>query len=144
MSRIIRGNPRDNELHGTDSSDLIEGRGGNDLIWGHGGSDFLYGGEGADTFAFEDGDGVDRIEDFTQADGDTVVFHFDDAPLDPLFVGAAFDGMSITTDAGNVFTFTYEDINNGLANTRIDYEGEVLYLIGLSPDQLDGSNFLIG
>src|SRR5215216_6680267 len=45
----IRGNPKDNNLVGTEQADVIQGLGGNDTLSGLGGNDTLNGGVGADT-----------------------------------------------------------------------------------------------
>jgi Ca2+-binding RTX toxin-like protein len=53
---------------GGDGSDVLIGRGGNDRLRGGTGNDTLNGGAGEDIFIFDDGDGRDRIQDFTAED----------------------------------------------------------------------------
>jgi Ca2+-binding RTX toxin-like protein len=52
--------------------DVLEGALGNDTLSGDLGNDIMRGGLGADVFHFYAGAGVDRVEDFNLADGDTV------------------------------------------------------------------------
>ncbi len=68
------------DIHG--GNDLLDGGEGNDILYGEGGNDILviglgldraYGGEGADTFAITLVDSlIDRIEDFSAAQGDKI------------------------------------------------------------------------
>jgi hypothetical protein len=53
---------------GGDGYDTLIGRGGNDRLRGGAGNDTLNGGAGEDIFIFDDGDGRDRIQDFTAED----------------------------------------------------------------------------
>jgi Ca2+-binding RTX toxin-like protein len=60
-------------LNGNRGDDLINGGDGADTLYGEGGSDTLTGGLGADVFhGFADG-GLDRITDFSRAEGDRIV-----------------------------------------------------------------------
>ena len=54
---------------------FISGNDGNNIINGGGGHDTLTGGAGADTFVFGKGGGLDTINDFSAASGDTLNLH---------------------------------------------------------------------
>jgi T1SS-143 domain-containing protein len=67
----IYGDAGDDVLYGGLGADTIYGGAGNDDIIGGAGIDNLYGGAGADTFWFVNtNEGVDRIKDFSLAQGD--------------------------------------------------------------------------
>src|SRR6187455_2495785 len=55
-------------LSGESGADLLFGGNGNDNLTGGSGNDTLEGGAGHDTFAFAEGSGQDRIEDFTRGE----------------------------------------------------------------------------
>lgn len=59
-------------IRGGQDNDSLSGGGGDDLMWGDRGDDTLSGGAGADTFNIFAGAGLDRILDFSLADGDRV------------------------------------------------------------------------
>lgn len=79
----------DDEIQGTDASEVIDAGAGNDIINGKGGHDTLVGGPGQDIFVFtnivahgphpEGGyevvseDGLDVIVDLSPADGDEII-----------------------------------------------------------------------
>ena len=61
----IRGSREgDDSLTGNSKDNSIDGKGGKDTIQGNGGNDSLRGGDGFDRFVFNNGDGIDVIEDF--------------------------------------------------------------------------------
>lgn len=59
----VRGGQEDDVLYGDDGDDWMSGDRGFDRLWG---------GEGADTFHVSADTGVERIEDFSQAEGDRI------------------------------------------------------------------------
>lgn len=70
------GNKLDNLLTGNDARNTLSGGKGADSLNGGGGVDTLVGGAGADRFVFASAlgaDNIDRIIDFSQADGDRIV-----------------------------------------------------------------------
>lgn len=86
-------------LYGDAGDDRFYAAGGDDILYGGAGADRMTGGTGADTFVFEAGvafEGVDRIYDFSIAEGD----HLDVSGLldlyDPLTM-AISDFVQITT-----------------------------------------------
>ncbi len=92
----LNGDAGNDVLNGGDGNDSLSGGAGNDTLNGEGGADTLSGGAGADLFVFRPGqlgDGVnmDRITDFSSADGDKISL-------------AAIDAKSATA-AGDHFTF---------------------------------------
>jgi len=60
-------------LRGGRGDDLLRGGRGNDWLSGDLGSDTIWGGDGADTFHAAHGVGMDRIADFSRAEGDHVL-----------------------------------------------------------------------
>jgi Ca2+-binding RTX toxin-like protein len=59
-------------VRGGQGNDSVSGGAGNDWIWGDRGDDTLSGGAGADIFHSFSGAGIDRITDFSVAEGDGV------------------------------------------------------------------------
>jgi Ca2+-binding RTX toxin-like protein len=62
---VLTGDSGNNVLEGNSGADVLNGGGGDDTLWGDAGTDTLTGGAGHDIFAFNKGDGVDIITDFT-------------------------------------------------------------------------------
>jgi serralysin len=62
---IMNGGAHDDRLYGAGGRDKLNGGGGDDVLVGGAGDDKLIGGRGADVFAFANGDGNDRIMDFS-------------------------------------------------------------------------------
>ncbi|MDY3205838.1 MAG: calcium-binding protein, partial [Arcobacter sp.] len=60
---IVYAQGGDDEINGSDNSDLIYGEDGNDILIGHGSNDLLYGGAGNDTYVYNLNDGIDTIFD---------------------------------------------------------------------------------
>lgn len=60
-------------VRGGQGDDLVLGGPGDDLLWGDRGNDTLSGGSGADVFHSFAGAGIDRITDFSYAEGDRLV-----------------------------------------------------------------------
>ena len=78
---VMNGNTGDDTLSGGDGidvvrggkdNDVVMGGAGNDFVSGDRGSDTLTGGTGADTFHTFSGAGLDRVTDFSRAEGDRV------------------------------------------------------------------------
>jgi Ca2+-binding RTX toxin-like protein len=59
-------------VRGGQADDLIDGGAGDDWIWGDKGADTIRGGAGADLFYTHGGAGLDRVVDFSFAEGDRV------------------------------------------------------------------------
>ncbi|MDO6563721.1 Calx-beta domain-containing protein [Amphritea sp. 1_MG-2023] len=91
----------DDQLYGFAGGDRLEGGDGDDSLFGGEGTDVLIGGAGADRFVFEaPTEGMDVIQDFNAADGDTVVLNsqtFVGIPSVMSKVEAAFDTDVSTT-----------------------------------------------
>jgi hypothetical protein len=64
----LTGGDGDDVLVGTEAEDYLIGGAGNDVLIAGAGDDGLNGGAGEDIFIFDDGDGRDRIQDFTAED----------------------------------------------------------------------------
>jgi hypothetical protein len=71
-SDSLEGGAGNDTLRGGQGDDVLQGGDGNDWLSGDKGFDVLYGGRGADTFYFFPGAGLDRIHDFSAAEGDRV------------------------------------------------------------------------
>ncbi|HEX7947446.1 MAG TPA: calcium-binding protein [Phenylobacterium sp.] len=78
---FINGNQGDDTLTGGDGDDVVRGGKDNDIVMGGAGNDFLAGDRGADTltggagadiFHTFSGAGLDRVTDFSRAEGDRV------------------------------------------------------------------------
>ena len=59
-------------LIGGDGNDSLNGGDGNDSLSGGAGKDTLFGGKGSDIFVYNNGDGNDIIEDYSEDDGDKI------------------------------------------------------------------------
>ncbi|MCI3134482.1 calcium-binding protein, partial [Phenylobacterium aquaticum] len=79
---IVYGNLGDDTISGGDGNDWVRGGQGNDsvsggagddLIYGDRGNDTISGGAGADVFRSFSGAGIDRVIDFSAAEGDHVL-----------------------------------------------------------------------
>lgn len=78
---LLNGNAGNDKLWGGGGGDKLYGGAGTDNLWGESGDDFLSGdqgndmlsgGAGADTFAIAKGFGLDKVTDFSFAEGDKV------------------------------------------------------------------------
>lgn len=69
----LSGTSYQDTLIGDGNANTINGWAGKDTIIGGRGNDILTGGSGADSFRFSAGDGLDKITDFSIADGDRIV-----------------------------------------------------------------------
>ncbi len=126
VANTLTGNAAVNKLVGNGGVDVLIGNGGNDALNGGAGNDRITGGKGADvmvggtgvdTFIFANGDGNDRITDFSLAGGDKL--RLDDA----LWNGAAMKTSSVVT------TFTSKQAGEVV----LDFGGgDVIHLMGLT------------
>ena len=78
------GGSGNDRLYGERGNDVLVGGAGNDIIVGGKGSDTMTGGSGTDSFRFHSlldlvGNDIDRITDFSHADGDTIYLALIDA-----------------------------------------------------------------
>jgi Ca2+-binding RTX toxin-like protein len=71
---LLWGSSADDQIAGGFGNDSLFGSAGNDVLTGNEGNDTLDGGEGADVYAFNVGDGVDRILDTGGFDTDGISF----------------------------------------------------------------------
>jgi serralysin len=69
----LSGGNGDDWVRGGQGDDIVDGGAGNDLLWGDRGNDTVTGGAGADQFHIFVGAGVDRVTDFSSAEGDRVI-----------------------------------------------------------------------
>lgn len=63
-------------VRGGQGNDSLDGGAGDDWIWGDRGDDTVTGGAGADVFHIFTGGGLDRVTDFSSAQGDRVVIDY--------------------------------------------------------------------
>lgn len=118
---IINGNQGNDTITGGDGFDIVRGGKDNDSISGGAGDDFLSGdrgsdtiagGAGADTFHTFSGAGLDRVTDFSLADGDRVL----------------------------VFAGTQYTVSQSGADTVIDLGGgDQMVLVGVQSSSLTGN-----
>jgi Ca2+-binding RTX toxin-like protein len=69
----LNGGDGDDVVRGGKDDDMVSGGAGNDFMAGDRGSDTLSGGAGADIFHTFAGAGMDRVTDFSRAEGDKVL-----------------------------------------------------------------------
>ncbi len=120
---LVTGNSSANTLHGyaghdqilgNDGNDAIYGDAGNDLIIGGKGNDTIYGGAGADTFLYNAiNEGVDRIKDFNQAEGDKFDLSGMISSFDP--VTDAINDFVFTSHSGGNTTLSVNAAGTGIA-----------------------------
>lgn len=135
----IKGTGKSEVLNGSSGADIIDGGGGNDVIYGGAGTDYLTGGRGADTFIFDSHSQYDVITDFNAAEGDRIVFGTDASATQAIYSGQLYDGLSFQTSDG-LCSVHCVDINaDGIMDTQLSLNGDNLFLLGCTPDQLDGS-----
>ena len=118
----IKGNPKDNNLVGTELSDVIQGLGGNDTLSGLGDRDTLIGGDGAD--ALIGGSGAD-------------IASYEDSP-----VGLTVNLLDPTQNTGIAVGDTYNSIEKLRGSSFDDIligDNNINYLLGgLGADVLNG------
>ena len=100
----LLGSAATERLHGGAGADSLVGGDAGERLKGGRGADILQGGEGADRFVFRALDGaIDRILDFSQADGDRIVLRAIDGDADqPGPQSFAFIGDAPFTAAGQL------------------------------------------
>lgn len=107
-------------LYGMEGDDILDGGTGDDVVSGGTGNDVMTGGAGSDVFEISAGDGGDNtITDFSQLDGDIIVFENTYGISDLAGLIALLSGTGDGDDA--VFTFT---------------DGSTFTLEGVDADQL--------
>lgn len=126
----IAGGMGDNLLVGGAGGDYIRGGNGNDVIYGGIGNDILTGGRGADIFAWAAADldgGIDRIPDFSYAEGDKLNFSGLLAPDDGLtdLLDLVSVGV-VDTDNESVFLQIVKDGTQ--VNVAVDFQKNELSL----------------
>jgi serralysin len=103
-------------LRGGQSNDSLSGGAGNDFVSGDRGDDTMTGGAGADLFHSSGDAGVDRVLDFSVAEGDRVIL-----------------------DAGTTFT-----VSQVGADTVVQLSAGQVVLVGVSMSSLLGSSIFVG
>ena len=122
---LLAGDAQANILSGNAGHDELRGGGGNDTITGGAGNDTLNGGVGNDRFVFNDGHGIDRINDFEA---------LNDSELIDLSGISAITSFSDLRD-------NHMSIQNGIL--VIDTGSGQISLIGVTlSDLLDGNDFV--
>ena len=121
----INGIPSPSSLKAKDSADGSSKFGGadDDVLEGGAGIDRLFGGTGSDTFVFGTGDGLDIIQDFTEADdgtGDVLALSF-----------AGVDGLDDVLAAARQF--------QGVV--RLDFGADEIYLRGVNIADFEADDF---
>lgn len=89
----LTGNAGNNIIHGGDGDDTIYGWGGDDVLIGGRGDDVMGGQQGVDRYHFNDGDGLDKINDFNLEE-DMITFA-DDVDPEMIVIGENEDGFVI-------------------------------------------------
>ena len=138
----INGTGKSETLTGTSGSDSINGGNGNDIIDGGAGTDYLTGGKGADTFIFHAHSQYDIITDFNAAEGDRIVFGTDATATQAMASGQLYDGQSIQTSSGTCYVHCIDFNLDGVMDTQLSLNGDNLFLLGCTPDQINGSCLL--
>ncbi|MCR0984182.1 calcium-binding protein [Roseomonas populi] len=119
-------------LRGGDGSDRMDGGTGNDLLIGGGGADLLRGGDGADTFRYNElaestRGGVDRVLDFSSAEGDKIdlsVFGASYAGDGPFSRGeASVVWRDVDLDVGSGVQVLLDADGNGTADLMVFLQG---------------------
>ena len=136
----INGTGKSETLIGTSGSDGINGGGGNDIIDGGAGTDYLTGGRGADTFIFHAHSQYDVVTDFNAAEGDRIVFGTDASAHETMYSGQLYDGLSIQTEYGTCSVHAVDINADGVMDTQLSLNGDNLFLLGMTPDQVSGSS----
>lgn len=110
--RIIGSVGDDSSLLATAGDDRIRGGDGNDRIDGGQGADRITGGAGADLFSFTSveakGTGIDKILDFSHADGDLI----------------DLSGLDADPDTGGLQAFAFVDAFSGSASNEVVFSGD--------------------
>jgi Ca2+-binding RTX toxin-like protein len=108
---VLMGDAGNDKLFGGDGNDVLNGGIGNDVLDGGTGSDMLFGGGGADLFvvSLSDSGSLDRIRDFSHAQGDRI------------------DLSQVLDDKATASNLqTYVDLTltaSGMYQLRVDFDG---------------------
>jgi subtilisin-like proprotein convertase family protein len=121
----LYGGAGNDTVFGGDGNDWIFGQDDDDVLIGGAGADHLNGGLGDDRFVFEDGDGTDRITDFTTGAGS-------DDTLD-------FTNVSALNTFQNVIDNAVDD---GLGNVSIVNGPDSIFLVGVQAADFHEDDFL--
>ena len=131
----IRGNDQVNWLYGGTGNDFLYGRAGNDYLLGGLGTDYLFGGSGtdvlygeggADRFVFANGEGIDYVMDFSQAQSDAI------------YLNAASLGV------GTFAQVQARMVQSG-GDTIIGFGADaILVVVGVTPAQFTAADFVFG
>ena len=118
---ILNGHAGRDNLDGGNGRDIVRGGSGEDLVAGGAQDDILRGGSEADTFVFTEGDGRDRIIDYTDGEDQ---------------IALAVDGIADIDDVQAVASMNVRGvvINFG--------DGDALALIGADVSSLDSGDFI--
>lgn len=135
----INGTGKSEVLTGSSGSDSINGGGGNDVIDGGAGTDYLTGGRGADTFIFHAHSQYDVITDFNAAEGDRIVFGTNASAAQAAYSGQLYDGLSFQMNSGTCYVRCVDVNGDGVMDTQLSLNGDNLFLLGCTPDQVNGS-----
>jgi hypothetical protein len=135
---------------GTPGSDIIKGTAGSDYIDAGAGNDTLTGAGGADTFVFHVGGGNDVVTDFSQAQGDHLLFDF--GSYSPSMVsGALYDGESWWNASHTaLFSVSAQDTNGDghldatMISITTSNSVDSVTLLGLQPGDIFGSSLIGG
>ncbi len=138
----IHGTGHNDTLIGTSGADIIDGGGGNDTIIGGAGTDTLTGGSGADTFVIEAHSQYDIITDFNPAEGDTILFDYGTSAPTSVYSGTLSDGLSFQTSGGTCYVSCVDYNGDGIMDTQLSVNGDNVFLLGWTPDHLNGSCLL--
>ena len=107
-------------ITGTSNAEVIKAQGGDDVLTGGTGNDLLLGGTGSDNYVFNQGDGLDLIDDQPSA-GDTNVVQF---------------GAGITQE---ILSVSYSGtFGMGGLTVRIGTSGDGLHFLGVSAEDPTG------
>lgn len=129
----IQGSYFNDVIRGSNGDDWLSGEKGDDVLYGGGGRDDLFGKSGADTFLFEAPtafDQVDRIRDFSIAEGDKIDISDVLTGYDPL-THAITDYVQITDNG----TDSLLSIDTSGSGTNFVAVTEITGVTGLTDEQ---------
>lgn len=138
----LYGNAGADTLLGGDGNDILYGGDGDDTLRGGAGDDTIYGHAGADTFIIADGSGFDTIEDYTPADGDTLLIDYPGietyADLEPYLSDDGNWGTLISFPDGSVTQVKWLNYDTQSATDFTFASGTICFLKGTLIDTKDG------
>lgn len=92
---LLSGQASDQNILGSSDDDLIDGGAGNDTLRGNKGNDYLIGGDGSDTYRFTAGDGLDTINNLSNAPADNDVLTIEGIVKESLWLSRQGDNLVI-------------------------------------------------